>query len=81
MIKEFYIDCCIDEIIENENMEVVECVDGCLIDNLLVFNQGMTVVFYEKYVNCWTSRYLVKQATTQDDSYILENEFYNIFNI
>lgn len=39
--------------------EIIECVEGCLLDNFLIYSKLETIVVYEHYLNCWTSDFLI----------------------
>ena len=39
--------------------EVVDCIEGTLLDSVLYWHNGEYVAFVESYVNCWSSCYEV----------------------
>lgn len=40
--------------------EIIEKIEGCLLDNYLIACNGGMAIAYETYKNCWTSVYLIK---------------------
>ena len=52
----------LDMFMHQNKGEVIDCVEGSLLDNLLINTKRGTVALYEHYVNCWTSNYEVKFA-------------------
>ena len=69
----------LESMIDELHGEVIECVDGCLLDNYLYQTDKGTVAVYETYLNCWTSGYLVKLPNGESESKEIETEFYNKF--
>lgn len=39
--------------------EIIECVEGCLLDNFLIYSKLGTIVVYEHYLNCGSSDFLI----------------------
>lgn len=39
------------------NAECIDCVEGCLLHNLVLSCKNGECFIFEEYVNCWTSRY------------------------
>lgn len=47
------------EVTNEKGAEIIDCYDGCLIDNLLVATDSGCYFFKESYVNCYESNYQV----------------------
>lgn len=47
----------LDELLESIDGEVIDCVEGCLMDNLLIAYDGGYIVLKETALNCWSSCY------------------------
>ena len=54
---------------------IVDCVEGCLIDNILCETKRGLMTLTEHYLNCWTSDYLVTFGTTEEEKDTLYNDF------
>ena len=66
----------LDMFLHQNKGEVIDCVEGCLLDNLLINAKRGTIALYEHYVNCWTSNYEVKFAPYKTEENLnLVNEF------
>ena len=58
----------IDELNNREEIELIDCIEGCLIDNLLFYNCE-TQIYYmclEYPLNCWSSCYQVRYGTEEE---------------
>lgn len=47
----------LDKLLYQNDAEILDCADGCLIDNLLIRTKRGYIALIETYVNCWTSNY------------------------
>ena len=62
----------LDKWMHQNRAEILEVVEGCLLDNFLVSTKRGTAAIIETPVNCWTSCYKIYFST--DTS--AEDEFY-----
>lgn len=69
------------EAIKRYDPEPLEIVGGSLLDNeLWVLNNGKIIIFYERYVNCWTSDLDLYVASTEEDNDLLISDFYEFMD-
>ena len=47
----------LEKLIYQNKGEIIDCVEGCLLDNLLIETKRGYMALIETYVNCWTSCY------------------------
>lgn len=69
-------------LLQDEKTEVLEVVEGCLLDNYLLINNNRIYAIYEKYINCWTSAHSFHSAilgTKAADE--IEANFYKSMNV
>ena len=58
MSKKLYSLSAVDEYIEKYNLIVDDIIEGCLLDTLIIYHDnGITEIFEETYLNCWSSAY------------------------
>lgn len=69
----------LDKRLEDIHAEIIECVEGCLLDNGLYHTDIGTVAVYETYVNEWTSLYKLVLPNSADDSEKIRKDFYEDF--
>ena len=69
----------LDKRLEDIHAEIIECVEGCLLDNGLYHTDIGIVAVYETYVNEWTSLYKLVLPNSTDDSEIIEKTFRETF--
>lgn len=56
-----------EEEIEADGEEIIECVEGTVIDNLMTVDKnGNLRIYQERYVNCWTSGYWLIEGDNAD---------------
>ena len=65
----------LDKWIHQNKGEYIDCIEGCLLDNLLIACKGGTAVVFEKYVNSNSSCYEVYFSRGNE----AENLFYERF--
>ena len=49
----------LDKFLYQNRAEVIDCIEGCLLDNLLCYTRRGILMLKEHYINCWTSDYIV----------------------
>ena len=49
----------LDKFLYQNNAEVIDCIEGTLIDNLLCYTKRGILLLKEHYLNCWSSDYQV----------------------
>lgn len=69
----------LDKRLEDIHAEIIECVEGCLLDNGLYHTDIGIVAVYETYVNEWTSLYKLVLPNSADDSEKIRKDFYEDF--
>lgn len=47
----------LEKLLYQNRGEIIDCTEGCLIDNLLIETKRGYMALIETYVNCWTSNY------------------------
>lgn len=65
--------------------ECIDCVEGCLIDNLVIECKRGTAFLFEEYANCWSSLYHVyfipyKEQANNPEYDALWDRFYALQN-
>lgn len=48
-----------EKLIHQNKGEIIDCIEGCLLDNLLIETKRGYIALLEKPVTCWTSEYLL----------------------
>lgn len=49
----------LDKFLYQNRAEVIDCIEGCLLDNLLCYTRRGILMIKERALNCWSSDYLV----------------------
>ena len=58
-VTRFRIDACnLEKWLHQNKADIIDCFDGCLLDNYIASTTRGYAFIYEHYVNCWTSDYL-----------------------
>lgn len=47
----------LEKLLYQNSGEIIDCIKGCLLDNLLIEAKRGYMALIETYVNCWTSCY------------------------
>lgn len=68
----------LDHMINKLDLECIDTVPGCLLDNLMLSSQNLLILATEKYLNCWSSCYHVLIAETYEEDKQLRNEWEEI---
>lgn len=58
----------VETIIENNGGELEDCLEGVLLDDLLMYGNNGYIAMFETFVNCWTSCYTVYESENENDS-------------
>ena len=66
-MKTFKYNGTIEELLTDVQGEIIEVIEGCLIDNYLISTGGCMFCVIESYVNCWTSNYTVFSSNIDKD--------------
>ena len=61
----------IDKIIAQNDGEVIDCIEGCLLDSLLVECKRGLMAIMETYVNPWVSKYTIYFSKNRDEVWTL----------
>ena len=59
----------LDKFIHQNRGEIIDFLDGCLIDNFLIATKRGYIALLENYVNCWTSNYKLIFSTNMQEIY------------
>lgn len=60
-VKKFLLDPCkLEKFIKQNHGEIMDCVEGCLLDSLLIATPRGVAAIYEKYETAWSSIFLVE---------------------
>lgn len=49
----------LEKLLYQNRGEIIDCTEGCLLDNLLIETKHGYMALIETYVNCWTSCYIL----------------------
>ena len=49
----------LEKFLYQNRTEVIDCIEGCLLDNLLCYTRRGILMIKERALNCWSSDYLV----------------------
>ena len=49
----------IDKLLYQNQGEILDIIEGCLIDNFLIATKRGYILLIERYVNCWTSEHVL----------------------
>jgi len=49
----------LEKFLYQNRAEVIDCIEGCLLDNLLCYTRRGILFLKEHYLNCWSSDYQV----------------------
>lgn len=64
----------IDKFLHQNQAEIIELVEGSLIDNYLIVTKRGYMALIEKYVNCWTSEHILYFSTKEEDIEAIWND-------
>lgn len=67
----------IERILNHYQGEIMDCVEGCLIDNYLISTPQGAIMLKETYQNCWTSIYTVYMSNDSIEIYGMWEAFVN----
>ena len=56
-MKKYKYTCRLEKLIYQNRGEIIDCVEGCLLDNLLIETKRGYMALIETYETCWTSYY------------------------
>jgi len=61
----------LEKFLHQNKVEVIDCIEGCLLDNLLCCTRRGVILLQEHYINEWSSDYMVYFAPygSDDDIY------------
>ena len=65
----------LDHMINRLNLEYMDVVPGCMLDNLMLSSPTLLVMASEKYLHCWSSYYHVSISETYEEDEQLWNEW------
>ena len=65
----------LDHMIEKLQMEYIDMIPGCLLDNLMLSSKTLLVMVTEQYMNCWSSCYHVSIGETDEEDRQLWNKW------
>lgn len=57
----------IDKLLYQNDGEIIDCIEGCLIDNYLISTKRGYIALIEAFVNSWTSDYTLYFSTDIED--------------
>lgn len=63
----------IEDIIEESNGTVIDCIEGCLIDSVLIDSSAGYIAMIETFQNVWTSVYTVYMGNNDEVYGVWEN--------
>ena len=63
--------------IAQNKAETIDCIDGCLLDNLVFACKNGIAFVYEKYLNCWSSCHELNFIRYKEENKQLINQYWD----